>query len=182
MITVPSNADRSFGEIQSLYQNVVSPLSLYPIFHCQDYPGNNSNLIPPLPSYQGFFFFNWLFLCNGVRSICLAVLNNQIVLNRPSFTSRHYIITIHMCVIVVYIDLAQLITGIALPLFYSNLKASDLDVFIGISIFDFMIICLLNGIIVNDFRFNSCVFGLFYSQSPSPRISYSENTNAIFKS
>ena len=86
-----------------------------------------------------------------------------------------------MCAIIIHIDLVQLITGIALPLFYSNLKASDLDVFIGISIFDFMIICLLNGIIVNDFRFNSCVFGLFYSQSPSPRISYSENTNAIFQ-
>ena len=55
---------------------------------------------------KGFFFFNWLFLCNGVRSICLAVLNNQIVLNCPSFTSRHYIITIHICAIVVYIDLA----------------------------------------------------------------------------
>ena len=50
-----------------------------------------------------------------------------------------------MCAIIIHIDLAQLITGIALPLFYSNLKASDLDVFIGISIFDFMIICLLNA-------------------------------------
>ena len=87
-----------------------------------------------------------------------------------------------MCAIVVYIDLTQLVARITLPLFYNDFKASDFDILILRSILYFVVARLINGIIINDFRFNSVVFGLFYSQSLSPSISYSENTNAFFRS
>ena len=86
-----------------------------------------------------------------------------------------------MCAIVIYIDLTQLVARIILPLFYNNFKASNFDILILSGIAYFVGFCLINRIIINNFRFNSAILGLVHSQSLGIGISHSENTNAIFQ-